>query len=150
MVSIGVLAVVAPLALAALLRAGEGGNVSRAETRAPVIVETCMEELEMARKGISEHLPDMQQGQEFGTTDVICLAFRNDGTLLGRVNAGAYDSGASKVAGEDAVFLAKLSGHLDQSRSGFPSMLNVEVAVEQPAVAPVKKRRAMEFHTKLP
>jgi hypothetical protein len=150
MVSIGVLAIVSPLALAALLRAGEGGNASRAETRAPVIVESCMEELEIARKGMSEHLPTLQQGQEFGGTDVICLAFRGDGTLLGKVDAGAYDSGAGKVAGGDAVFLARLYGEADESRIGFPAMLNIGITIEHPAVAPANKRRAMEFHTKLP
>lgn len=149
-VSIGVLAVVAPLALAAMLRAGEGGNLSRAETRSPLIVDTCMEELEVARKGLSEHLPDMQQGEEFGTTDIICLAFSSDGALLGRVDGGGYDGGTTKVGGKDAVYLAKLSGHLDQSRTGFPPMLNVQVAVETPAVAPANKRRSMNFHTKLP
>lgn len=150
MVSIGVLAVVAPLALAALLRAGEGGNLARAETRAPLIVDTCMEELEVARKGLSAHLPDMRQGEEFGTSDIICLAFGSDGTLLGSVEGGSYDGGAAKVSGKDAAYLAKLSGYLDESRIGFPTMLNVQVAVETPAVAPANKRRSMSFHTKLP
>lgn len=150
MVSIGVLAVVAPLALAALLRAGEGGNTSRAETRSPLIVDTCMEELEVARKGLSEHLPDMRQGEEFGTSDIICLAFSEDGTLLGRVEGGSYDAGTTQVGGKDAVYLAKLSGHLDETRTGFPPMLNVLIAVENPAVAPALKRRSMTFHTKLP
>ena len=52
MVSIGVLAVVAPLAIAALLRGGEGGAVARAETRAPVIVESCLGEIKTARDAI--------------------------------------------------------------------------------------------------
>lgn len=150
MVSIGVLAVVAPLALAALLRAGEGGTQSRAETRSPLIVDTCMEELEVARKGLSEHLPDLQQGEEFGSTDIICLGFSGDGTLLGQVDGGGYDGGIPKIAGKDAVYLAKLSGRLDESRTGFPSMLNVQVTVETPAVAPANKRRSTSFYTKLP
>lgn len=150
MVSIGVLAVVAPLALAALLRAGEGGNYARAETRAPAIVEACIEELQVARLGQSENLPTLQAGQEFGATDVVCLAFSNDGSLLGKVEPSSYDKGAGKIGKSDAVFLARLTGKLDDSRDGFPPMLTVTVSIEHPAVAPSDKRRHLDFLTKLP
>jgi len=150
MVSIGVLAVVAPLALAALLRAGEGGTSSRAETRAPLIVENCLAEVKMARQGISEFLPPLQAGAEFGDGEMLCLAFRADGRLLGRVDSGGYDAGIGQVANEDAVFLAKMEGVNDESRTGFPPMLRVKVTVEHPAVARAQKRRPMEFYTKLP
>jgi prepilin-type N-terminal cleavage/methylation domain-containing protein len=150
MVAIGVLAIVAPLALAALLKSGEGGAAARAETRSPAIVESCLAELDVARKGISEHLPTLTPGTAFGTDTVLCLAFRGDGTLLGRVDGANYEAGAGKVGSEDAVFLAKLEGELDQARPGYPPMLTVNVTVEHPAVAPSNKRRKMPFHTKLP
>jgi prepilin-type N-terminal cleavage/methylation domain-containing protein len=150
MVSIGVLAVAAPLALAALMRAGEGTGASRAETRAPLIVENCMSELAMARKGSAEHLPAMLPGEEFGRTDVLCLAFGADGGLLGRIDGGEYDAGAGSVASRDAYYLATLQGAADEERTGFPPMLQVKVTIEYPSIAPSERRRKMEFFTKLP
>lgn len=153
MVSIGVLAVVAPLALAAMLQAGEGGNTSRAETRAPLIVENCMSELDMARKGLSKNLPPLQAGQAFGSGELLCLAFGSDGKLLGRVDGGTYDHGIDRINQEDVVFLARLSGTEDESRgksTDFPTMLTVKVAIERPAAAPSNRRKTMSFYTKLP
>jgi Tfp pilus assembly protein PilV len=150
MVSIGVLAVVAPLALAAMLQAGEGGSTSRAETRSPLIVENCMQELDMARKGLSQNLPALQPGQEFGSSEVLCLAFAADGKLLGRVEGSGYDRGTDRLGTEDAAFLVRLSGTEDKSRADFPKMLTVKVAIERPAIAPANRRKAMTFYTKLP
>lgn len=150
MVSIGVLAVVAPLALAALLRANEGGSSARAETRAPLIVETSMSELDMARKGAAEYLPAMLPGEEFGKTDLLCLAFGGDGKLLGRVDGGQYDSGLEELATREAYYLATLQGSEEEDREGFPTMLTVKVTIEYPAIAPSERRRKMDFHTKLP
>lgn len=150
MVSIGVLAVVAPLALAAMLQAGEGGSTSRAETRAPLIVENCMQELDMARKGFSEHLPPLKPGVEFGSSEVLCLAFAVDGKLLGRVEGSGYEGGIDRLGNQDAAFLVRLSGAEDKSRSNFPTMLTVKVAIERPAIAPADRRKAMTFYTKLP
>ncbi len=150
MVSIGVLAVVAPLALAALLKSGEGGASARAETRATAIVESCLSEIKTSRDGTSKHLPGLKPGIAFGTTEVLCLAYRADGTLLGRVEAGKYEAGSGKVGDQDAVFLARVQGELDDTRTGFPAMLTVKVTVEHPAAAPSEKRRKMDFFTKLP
>ena len=150
MVSIGVLAVVAPLALAALLRANEGGSSSRAETRAPLIVESCMSELNMARKGTAEHLPAMLPGEEFGKSEVLSLAFGSDGKLLGRVDGGQYDAGTDSINNQDAAYVATLQGEQDEERTGFPPMLRVKVTIEYPSIAPSERRRKMEFFTKLP
>ena len=150
MVSIGVLAVVAPLALAALMRANEGGSSARAETRAPLIVENSMSELEMASRGAAEHLPAMLRGQEFGKTDLLCLAFGGDGKLLGRVDGGQYDAGIEELGTQEAYYLATLQGTDEEDREGFPSMLTVKVSIEYPAIAPSERRRRMDFHTKLP
>ena len=150
MVSIGVLAVVAPLAIAALLRGGESGTAARAETRAPVIVETCLQDIKIARDGVSKHLPALAPGQAFGSGEVLCLAFRRDGVLLGAVAGSAYESGTLRVAEQDAAFLARLEGTLDTERPGFPPLLKVKVTIEHPAVVGSLKRRRMEFLTKLP
>ena len=150
MVSIGVLAVVAPLAIAALLKGGEGGTAARAETRAPVIVESCLDEIKIARDGISKNLPALIPGQAFGSGEVMCLAYRRDGVLLGPVAGSAYEAGIGKVAEQDVAFLARLEGTLDTERPGFPPLLKVKVTIEHPAVAGSLKRRRMEFLTKLP
>jgi hypothetical protein len=150
MVSIGVLAVVAPLAIAALLRGGETGSAARAETRAPVIVESCLNEIKVARDSTSKHLPALTPGQAFGSDEVICLAFRRDGVLLGAVSAASYEGGVLRVAEQDAAFLARLEGTLETGRPGFPPLLKVKVTVEHPAVAGSLKRRRKEFLTKLP
>ncbi len=153
MVSIGVLAVVAPLALAAMLQAGEGGSTSRAETRAPLIVENCMSELDLARRGISKNLPPLQAGQPFGSGEVLCLAFGPDGKLLGKVEGATYDHGIDRINQEDVNFLVRLSGAEDESRgksTDFPPMLTVKVAIERPAAAPSNRRKTMSFYTKLP
>lgn len=150
MVSIGVLAVVAPLAIAALLRGGEGGTAARAETRAPVIVEACLQEIQIARDGGSRNLPALSPGLAFGSSEVLCLAFRRDGVLLGSVDGAGYDSGTLRVAEQDAAYLARLEGTLDTERPGFPPLLKVKITIEHPAVAGSTKRRRMEFLTKLP
>ncbi|WP_193210477.1 hypothetical protein [Luteolibacter marinus] len=150
MVSIGVLAVVAPLALAAMLKAGETGTAAKAETRAPVIVEACLAEIRIARDSESAHLPKLNPGEAFGTGDPLSLAFRRDGTLAGAVPPGGYETGIDRLGSDDIAFLATVEGDLDTSRSGFPDMLKVTVTVEAPATAPVHKRKHLEFVTKLP
>jgi type II secretory pathway pseudopilin PulG len=150
MVAIGVLAIVAPLALAAMLKSGEGGSAARAETRAPAIVESCLRELGFARDGGSDHLAPLQAGQPFGADTPLCLAFGRDGSLLGAVEPAAYDRGIARVGNRDAYFLARLQGTTESTRTGFPAMLEVTIAVEHPAVAPALKRRKLDFHTKLP
>ena len=136
--------------IAALLKSGEGGASARAETRATVIVESCLDEIKTARDGTSQHLPALEAGIAFGEKDVLCLAYRADGTLLGRVDAAKYETGNGEIGTQDAVFLARVQGELDDTRTGFPAMLTVKVTVEHPAVAPIEKRRKMDFYTKLP
>ncbi|MEK7951140.1 type IV pilus modification PilV family protein [Luteolibacter soli] len=150
MIAIGILAVVGPLAVATLLKSGEGGVTARAETRSVAIVERCLSELKTARDGPSQYLPKLEPGANFGKDRVVCLAFAGDGTLLGKVDEGSYSSGSGKVDSQDAVYLAKLQGDLQTQRTGFPPLLTVTVTVEYPAVAPQNKRNHTEFHTQLP
>jgi type II secretory pathway pseudopilin PulG len=150
MVAIGVLAIVGPLAVAALLKSGEGGAAARAETRAPAIVDLSLSELNLALGSGSEHLPKLEPGMAFGANTPLCLAFSRDGTLLGSVGGGGYEQGSGEVGGEDASYLARLEGTLDTSRPGYPPLLTVLVSVEFPAVAPADRRRKIPFYTKLP
>jgi hypothetical protein len=150
MVAIGVLALVGPLAVAALLKSGEGGAAARAETRSAVIVEQCLAELKNARSGGSQHLPALQPGMAFGGNEVLCLAFGRDGSLIGRVSGAEYDAGHGRSGNQDVSYLARLEGSLDSQRTGYPPLLTVTLSIEYPAVAPGDRRRRMEFHTKLP
>lgn len=150
MVAIGVLAVVGPLAVAALLKSSEGGSTARAETRSAAIVESCLSELKAARDTNSEFLPKLQPGENFGTDAMLCLAFSGDGTLLGSINEGTYTKGSGKVDSKDAVYLAVLEGELKGQRPGYPPLLTVHIKIEHPAIVPKEKRTRMEFYTQLP
>ena len=150
MVAIGVLAVVAPLALAAMLKAGEGGSLAKVETRAPAMVETCLIEIQNARSTGSQYLQPLIAGEPFGKETPICIAFRSDGTVLGPISAADYESGAEKLGTEYVTFLARVQGELDTSRLGFPEMLDVTITIEHPASVPAEKRRKLDYLTKLP
>ncbi len=149
-VSVGVLAVVAPLALAAMIRAGDSGSAARAETRAPAIVEACLAEIDLARHGSPEHLSSLEPGQPFGGTTVLCLAFDRAGTLLGKVEGDAYEGGIPHVGDGDAVYLATLASEPDTTRGDGTPLLKLTIGIEYPAVARQAKRSRMEFLTKLP
>lgn len=146
LVSVGVLAVAAPLAIAALVRGGEGAAAARIESRAPAIVERCLAEIAAAREARSEHLPALAPGSPFGVDEPLCLAFRRDGALIGRVDPADYESG---LAG-DARFLVRLRGDSAPARPGFPALLRIELRLEHPAAAARDRRRASDFHTHLP
>ena len=102
-VSVGVLAIVAPLALAAMMRAGGTGFAARAETRAPAMIEACLDEIGLARIAASGHLDPIAPGQPFGGGTPLCLAFDRAGRLIGKVDGDAYDQGAPSVGGADAT-----------------------------------------------
>lgn len=146
LVSVGVLAVAAPLAIAALVRGGEGAAAARLESRAPTIVERCLVEIAAAREARSELLPPLAPGQPFGLDEPLCLAFRHDGALLGRVDPADYESGLTG----DARVLVRLQGETTAERPGLPALLRIGLHLEHPAAAPRDKRRASHFHTRLP
>jgi len=146
LVSIGVLAVAAPLSIAALVRGGETAATARIESRAPALIERCLAEIDAAREARSGLLPPRLPGQPFGLDEPLCLAFRRDGSLLGRVEPADDESG---VPG-DARFLVRLQGKPADTRPGFPALLRIELQLEHPAAAPRDRRRASHFHTLLP
>lgn len=150
MVAIGVLAVVGPLSVGAVLKSGAGGASARAETRATVIVDHCLTEIRSARDAISLHLPTLKPGEAFGHGAPLCLAFDGNARLLGAVNSASYSEGADSVGGEIPVYLARIAGSLDAPRDGHTPLLTITLSVEYPAVAPEAKRRTLDFHTKLP
>jgi type II secretory pathway pseudopilin PulG len=146
LVSVGVLAVAAPLAIAALVRGGETATAARLENRAPALIERCLVEIAAAREARSELLPALTLGQPFGIDAPLCLAFRPDGSVLGKVDPTDYAAGLT----DEARFLVRLQGHPAPARLGLPAMLRIDLRLEHPAAAPRERRRASNFHTLLP
>lgn len=149
-VSVGVLAIVAPLALAAMMRAGGTGFAARAETRAPAMIEACLDEIGLARIAASGHLDPIAPGQPFGGGTPLCLAFDRAGRLIGKVDGDAYDQGAPSVGGADATYLASLRGEEVTAPDARPPLLRLTIGIEHPAAAPRRKRTRIEFLTQLP
>jgi len=148
MVAIGVLAVVIPLAMAALAKAGDIGSSARAETRAPTIAERCLGELEAARQGDSFHFEPLAAGQAFPAGGVWALAFDPDGELLGKLSAAQYEQGLARIGGAEVGYVARLSGsRVDVEPE---DVLTITVQVEYPAAQPASRRDVLAFHTKLP
>lgn len=144
--SMAVLAIAAPLAIAALIRGGETAAAAGMESRAPAIVEHCLAEITSARAAGSPHLPKLLPGQAFGIEEILSLAFRRDGSLIGPASSADYEAGLDG----DAAFLVRLQGRSQPARPGFPALLRIDLSLEHPATAPRDRRRNKSFHTLLP
>lgn len=151
MVAVGVLAVVVPLSLAAMLKAGEVGRSARAETRAPAIAEQCRAEVEAAMRGRSAHFPQLAAGEPFPPEgQVMALAVGRDGAVLGSLPRAAYDRGIERLEGKDVSYLAVVSGvRSDSEWAGEPAVV-LTVSVEHPAALKRLQRSKLGFHTRLP
>lgn len=149
-VSVGVLAVVIPLALAAMLKASGTGASARAETRAISIADFCMLELRAARDGNSEYVAPIKAGEDFGSSgNFMGLGFGRDGAVIGTLTQAQYDEGLTKLGDEQVYYLARLSGKLDTTTREV-DLVTVTVSVEYPASRAAAKRSQVSFYTKLP
>ena len=149
-VSVGVLAVVIPLALAAMLKASGIGASARADTRAPAIADFCMVELRAAREGNSNYFPKIDAGKDFGSGgSFLSLGFERDGSVIGEISQAQYSDGLSNLDDKKVHFIAKISGRLD-TETREVDLVTVEVEVEYPASRDEDKRSVTSFHTKLP
>jgi type II secretory pathway pseudopilin PulG len=149
-ISMGVLAVIAPISLATMSQAGLGSRSARAETRAPAIVESCMSEVRAAQAGKKTLLTGIHTGTPFPSGGgILCLGFDSTGKLLGTVDESTYSQGArDKIDGKDVVYLATVNG--EEVREGETTMLDVKVTVESPASSPSNKRSQIDFLTRTP
>ncbi|MEP4078618.1 hypothetical protein [Haloferula sp.] len=149
-VSVGVLAVVIPLAFAAMLKASDTGASGRAETRAPAIADFCMVELRAAREGDAIYFAPIKKGTDFGNgADFMGLGFGRDGSVIGEVSESEYETGVEMIGGKRVFFLAKVSGKLD-TETREVDLVTVTVSVEYPATKSATRRSKANFHTKLP
>ena len=149
-VSVGVLAVVIPLGLAAMVKASNSGVSARGETRAPTIADYCMLEVRAARKGESGFFDRIEKGADFGNDDdFLALAFGRDGAVIGEIGEVEFAEGVTKIGDDGVFFLARVSGELD-TETREVDLVTVTVDVEYPASQPAGKRSQASFHTKLP
>lgn len=133
-IAIGVLAAAVPMVLAGMLEAGRGSEASGAETRAPWIARTSIEEWRAATAG--------------DTAAPLSLAFSRSGTLVGVIGAGQHADGLRQLDGTDVRYIATV--HPPETTSGQESSSSgtLRVAVEYPANAPAASRRTLDFHTR--
>lgn len=157
-IAIGVIAIVAPLAIAALTSAGGVGVSARAETRAPLMVEAAIAEVRAARQSRSSFLDPIPPGTAFPQEDqALCLAFDHGGRLIGKIDTAAYQNGSSQLNGTDVVYLARIQGtpdpdapaSTDPTQPQIPLFI-LTTTIEYPAGLPIAKRQTLEFVTKLP
>lgn len=138
MVAVAVLAVMAPLGLAAILQAGTAGQRAGVDSRAPAIAERCLLECRAARRGNSAWIPQAITAAGGG----VALAFDRAGSCLGTVSEEEYGSGLEPLGGP--AFLARIAG----KRQADGLLLTVRV--EHPVGAAAELREGVEFHTRLP
>lgn len=147
LVAVGVLAIIVPLAMAAMVKGADVSGSARAETRAPAIADSVRIEIRAARRGESQYFEPLGAGESFGVSgETGALAFGRDGRLIGRVQSSGYASGVTELAGERVYFLAKASGRAEPGAE----VVTLVVEVEYPAARPADRRKRVSFHTKLP
>lgn len=150
-VSVGVLAVAAPLVMAAMMRASESSALARTESRSPAMVSVCLEEIEEAQEGRSKLLDPIPVSGVFPAGDGLAvIGFTAEGRVVGRVEQGDYDKGVRKLNGEAVRYLVRIDGEPEQVRSDGQPMRSVRMVIEYPAATPVKKRRRLEFFSRIP
>ncbi|MEM1084399.1 MAG: hypothetical protein AAGI48_09760 [Verrucomicrobiota bacterium] len=148
-VSVGVLSVVVPVVLAAILRAGDTGRSARAETRAMAIADYCMVEIRAARDDRSGYFDPIERGRDFPAGGgFMGLAFGRDGSVVGELDSAQFQEGLTELNGEEVFYVASVSGEVDDDR-GY-DLVTVRVAVEYPSTFAAEKRSQAVFHTRLP
>ena len=150
-VSIGVMAVAAPLVLAAMMRASESSALARAESRSPAMVSVCLEEIEQAREGRSRLLKVIPASGTFPAAGgIAAIAFTAEGRVIGRVEGPEYENGVARMNSETARYIVRIDGEPEQVREDGRPMRSVRMAIEYPAETTAKKRRSLEFFGRIP
>jgi len=150
-IAVGVLAVAVPLVFGAIAEAGKGGQAAEAETRAPWIVRTCMEEIQASRDGKPQYFTATTTGQPFPPAgDVWALAFSADGKTVGKLSKSLYERGSKELDGKPVRYIAVISAATQTPVANTTPMLKSRVSIEYPATVPAKKRNKLDFHTRIP
>lgn len=150
-IAVGVLAIAIPLVFGSIAESGKSGMASQAETRSTWIVPVCMEEIRASREGNPEYFTSTRTGDAFPPAgQVWAIAFAQDGSPVGKMDAGAYGSGTRQINGKPVLYIATMSSEKETSATGSTPMLNVKITIEYPAAAPQGKRQTLDFHTRVP
>lgn len=151
LIAVGVLAVAVPLVLGAIAQGGKSSMAAEAETRSTWMVSACMAEIRASRNGLSRYFPASAIGQTFPPAgDVWALAFREDGTLAGKLSKSLHDSGSRELDGKPIRFIAVLEASAQPVTPGRTPMLKTRISIQYPSSAPAAKRGNLDFHTLIP
>jgi prepilin-type N-terminal cleavage/methylation domain-containing protein len=151
MISVGVLALVIPLVLGALLESGNSSASAAAETRSGWIVPACLDELKAAAYGRSKLVPNTPFGTAFPPSgEVYGIAFDVGGRLIGAVDKTSYDTGVKRLKDDDVRYIALIEGELLTGRTGAAPLRSIHISLEYPAAAPAAKRTKLDFFTQIP
>jgi hypothetical protein len=149
-VAVGVLAVAVPLIFGSFAESGNTGQTSSAETRAPWMVRTCMEEIDAARSGEAGYFPATATGEAFPPAgETWALAFADSGAILGRLPQSDYENGLRTLNGRAVRYIATARS-LPAGPDPEAVALTVRVTIEFPAGIPAAKRRNLHFLTRIP
>ncbi len=150
MVSVGVLAVMIPTIVAAMVAASRDAARARAESRSAGIVEMCLGEVSAAQKGRGAWLDTIPRTGAFPADGLAVIAFTEAGRPVGRVKGDAYQRGVRKLDGSAVRYLARIEGNPETVRADARAMRSLRIVVEYPAGVPAGRRRQLEFFTKIP
>jgi Tfp pilus assembly protein PilV len=150
-VSVGVLAVAAPLVMAAMMRASESSALARAESRSPSMVSECLEEIGEAREGDSRLLDPIPPSGAFPVSgSLAAIAFTAEGRVVGRIEKEDYEKGVGELDSEAVRYIVRIDGEPEQVRDDGRPMRSVRMAIEYPAKSPAKNRRSLDFYSRIP
>src|SRR5690606_32649608 len=123
-------------------------STARIDSRCAPIIEACLEEIRLARFGVSEFLDPIPSGDAFGTVTPLCLAFDRTGRILGRIDEEIGKEGVPPQGSTVPAYLATL--RTTKGKDLHPSLFHVSLTIEHPAVLPARKRTKLRFHTQIP
>lgn len=143
-VSVGVLACGIPILLAAFGKAGACHEATMAESQAVHLVPACLRELQAAREGRGTWLRSIADMDLLKRDEVLALAVSPEGAILGQVSREDYQRGMKERDGAGVQALVRLTAKRSAAR---PQLWSVQMAVESPAAAPQRQRKACSFST---
>jgi prepilin-type N-terminal cleavage/methylation domain-containing protein len=150
MVSVGVLAVMIPVVVAAMIAASHDSARARAENRAPAIVGVCLGEVGAANGKRGAWLEPIPRTGEFPAEGLAVIGFTDEGRPVGRIKGDAYQRGVRKLDGRAVRYLARIEGVPEAVRADARQMRSLRIVVEYPAGVPAGRRRQLEFVSRVP
>jgi hypothetical protein len=145
--AIGVLAVALPMMLSVLISSGDSAHATAAEICSLWIVPACMQEVRSSRDGGGEYIQATQRGSVFPPNgQPVMFGFADDGTLIGELDAAAYDAGVHELNGVNVRYVARLTGEVIDRAVDEQLLVNIDIQCEYPAIQPAKYRRKIPFH----